>query len=1148
MMRQLATFLIAVVAVSIGASVARAQVSPAYYDYVRSDLDWYTIETEHFLVHFHADSTGGSGRTARVVSDVAEDAYGPITSLYDYEPDTKVSFILKDYEDYSNGAAYFFDNVIEIWAPALDTPLRGDHNWLRNVITHEFTHMVQVQKTMKTNRRLPFLYLQYLDYEDVRRPDVLYGFPNVVATYPVPILNNPAWLAEGTAQFQRDDLSYDRWDTHRDMLLRTQVLEGEELTLAEMGGFYSHNSLMRESVYNHGFAFTQFIAGRYGEEGLRDISTGLAEWGNFNFRQAAKDVFGIDGRDLYDEWMEELRAYYAAAVRPIERTEVTGRIVEPEGFFNFYPKISPDGRRIAYLSNQGRDFSATGLFVRELGPEDGSSAAAEPRRIGGPGMFGDGPSREYTCSMGHSVSLGHGFGAGAGPDALLSRAEGPISWHPDGDRILYVRTKDTPEGYLYADLYEIPVDGGDPERITTNRRAADPAYGPDGNVIVFVQQSDGTTNLVRLDRETGSETRLTEFVDGTQVHEPAVSPDGEWVYFGRSGSHGRDIARIPLEGGAVETVVATPADERSPAFDTEGRLVFSSDASGIFNLYRLESDGSQSALTNEIGGAFMPDPGPGGRLAYSVYSAQGYRIAMLDEIVALADPPQWEPPGMFFKVGDSPEPPAVIETTEGIVGAPDRVPAPQIYDARALNRADDTGTRFNDGADDVREYEQVFTSFSFLPVLRVDSYVSRQRSRTDVRLPDRTRAETLWRNTKLGFYTMSREVLGGLSMFGGILIGPGSGPAESFGDFLAPSNLLKLERDIFMQFDYARGLGLINRRWAPQLSLELFNVRRNVTGGLAIEEVRCTACYPDSTVADLAYNLWEMDLVARSKINRALLAEVGYRYSPYRVTTERFFSEELQQSIPENSSRYFIGRAVHARLYFEAFEAHRDSDVVPHGARIELGWDRESGRLLESFDLDDGILEPIYASETINRLSLAARVGVKLTSDDERGAHGVGLRLRSSTILGGPVDDFYDDYVGGLTGARGYPFYALGGNESIWLQASYSLPLVPRIGRQWGPVYLDKIYLRVYGDAAMAWSGDLPGLEQVRKDAGAEIRFGLGSYYLLPTALFVSGTYGFDAFDLRLDEGFVTPDGGNSVRYGEEFQWHVGLLFGFDQF
>ena len=170
----------------------------------------------------------------------------------------KVHIILKDYEDYSNGAAFFFDNKIEIWAPALNSSLRGAHDWMRNVITHEFTHIVQVQAAMKLPRAMPFGYLQVLDYENVRRPDVLYGYPNVLVSYPVVGLSNPAWLAEGTAQYQHDHAHYDQWDSHRDMLLRTRVLENKTLSLSELGSFYSKSSLMREGVYNYGFAFTLY--------------------------------------------------------------------------------------------------------------------------------------------------------------------------------------------------------------------------------------------------------------------------------------------------------------------------------------------------------------------------------------------------------------------------------------------------------------------------------------------------------------------------------------------------------------------------------------------------------------------------------------------------------------------------------------------------------------------------------------------------------------------------------------------------------------------------------------------------------------------------------------------------------------------------
>ncbi|MDX1440635.1 MAG: hypothetical protein R3284_12105, partial [Rubricoccaceae bacterium] len=359
-------FFICLVVFVYGSS-SSAQVWPSQFEYVRSGLDWYTIETEHFKVHFHADSSGeGSSRSAQVTARIAEEIYGPITSLYEYEPGGKVSIVLIDYLDYSNGAAYFFDNKIDIWAPALESPLRGAHAWLRNVITHEFTHIVQVQKTMRGTRRRPFYYLQYLDYEDVRRPDVLYGYPDAIASYPVPILNNPAWFAEGTAQYMRDGLSYDTWDSHRDMLLRTKMLAGEGFSLDEMGTFSSKTSLQREQVYNHGFAFTNYLADQYGEEILRVISDELSSMTNWNIERAIADAVDEPADDVFGRWQTNLAAEYERRTRQIRANLVEGELLEAEGFTNLYPAYSPDGTRLAYISNKGQDYNILALYVRDL--------------------------------------------------------------------------------------------------------------------------------------------------------------------------------------------------------------------------------------------------------------------------------------------------------------------------------------------------------------------------------------------------------------------------------------------------------------------------------------------------------------------------------------------------------------------------------------------------------------------------------------------------------------------------------------------------------------------------------------------------------------------------------------------------------------
>ena len=1135
---------------SFVALAAQAQVRPGFFDYVRRDLDWYTIETEHFKVHFHADAEGrGSSRTAQVVARIAEEIYGPITSLYDHEPDTKVSFVLKDYEDYSNGAAYFFDNMIDIWAPALDSPLRGDHNWLRNVITHEFTHMVQVQKTMKANRRMPFLYFQLLDYEDVRRPDVLYGYPNVIVTYPVPVLNNPAWLAEGTAQYQREYLDYDRWDTHRDMLLRTRVLAGKEMSLTDMGSFYSHTSLLREGVYNHGYAFTRYIARTYGEDALRKISASLGKWKNWNFERAAKDALGVPGQTLYAEWMASLREAYERNTAPIRAALVEGELIESDGFSNYYPRFSPDGTRLAYLSNRGEDFNRMSLYVHDFG--SGETTAYDVDGL----TTGAGPA--YTCSFGHRVTSG---------------TSGAFAWRPDGKALVYARIRDTKEGHLLSDLYELDLETKEETRLTHGLRAAAPDVSPDGAKVAFIGQGDGSTNVFVLDLATKAVTQLTHHADGAQTTEPRWHPSGAWIYFGQMTGEGRDLYRVRPDGRDLEAVRATPADERSPAFDREGRyLYFASDASGIYNLYRMPvkaaageavetsmppDERDVERLTNVLGGAFMPEVALDGRLAFAQYQWDGYKIAMIEAPAPV--PEAARATYVSPEVLEKPRPPVLADAGAELNAFDDTDVRPLAVDAVTAVRTEGRlplpnavgspgGEAPAEDALAVTKYKSTFTSFSFFPALRLDQYVSRQRSRAEVRLKDRTRGETLWRNTKVGVYVSSREVLDGLTFFGGILVGPGSREGVSAGDYFSPTNLLKLERDIFLQFDYKKGFGLLPHRWSPQLSVSLFNIRRNVENGLAIEEFPCTACFPDTTLADLSYNLWELNLAARSKVSRSLLLEASYRFSPYRVTTERFFSKELNRSIDASSSRYFIGRAFRLAAYYEAFHPYRDADMVPEGLRVTASYEYEPSRLLDRFDVEDGFLQPVYQRFRNHRVTLDVRYGMRLRRNPLGGAHGLGLRFRASSLLGGPVDDFFDDYVGGLIGARGYPFYALGGNETLWGQVSYTLPLLPRLRKQIGFLYFDKIYTRLYADAAMAWNGAWPGLGQARKDVGAELRLGIGSFYLLPTAVFLSATYGLDAFDFQLDDGFVTPDGSDTIRYGRDVLWHFGVIFGFDQ-
>ena len=566
--------------------------------YNHPELNWFTIETEHFFVHFHQ----GADRTAREVARVAEHIYGPITTLYRHQPDSKVHIVVKDYEDYSNGAAYYYDNKIEIWATPMDFELRGTHPWVLNVVTHEFTHIVSLQVAMKFTRHIPAFYLQYFNYERERRPDVLYGFYTQLASFPLAGTVIPPWFAEGVAQYQAPNTAYDFWDTHRDMILRTAVIENKMLSYKEMCVF-GKNSLGNEMVYNSGFALVSYIAKNYGRQMLSLLARKMnAPW-RLSFNAALKSVLGKSETELYREWRRFLRHTYLKGLAEVLANPVEGRILVDEGIGNFYPVWSPDGKKFAYLSNRGAEYlSQTSLWL-------------------------------YDTETGKAKLLKAGVA-------------GSIAWSPNGKVLVYARKHRVDHyGSHKYDLYLFDLKGEKEIRLTWGElRARNPAWSPDGEKIVFVLNADGTNNLAIYDLVKKQIIQITNFHDGRQIFRPCWSPTGDLIVFDTSVQHhGRQIATIRPDGSKFRILLPTRNDARNPTFSSDGKKIyFAWDKSGIFNIYELTLQTKKIAqLTNVIGGAFMPAIHPKSGLVYSLYTAEGYKIAWIKKIQKIGKSPSY---------------------------------------------------------------------------------------------------------------------------------------------------------------------------------------------------------------------------------------------------------------------------------------------------------------------------------------------------------------------------------------------------------------------------------------------------------------------------------------------------------------------------
>ena len=115
----------------------------------------------------------------------------------------------------------------------------------------------------------------------------------------------------------RKEFGYENWDSHRDMILRSYVLDDNMLTWNQMGVF-GKTSLGNESVYNSGFALTSYIAQQYGEAKLRLITQKLGNTFNFTIDAAFEDVLEKDGNEIYDEWKAYLTKCYNERTKDVK--------------------------------------------------------------------------------------------------------------------------------------------------------------------------------------------------------------------------------------------------------------------------------------------------------------------------------------------------------------------------------------------------------------------------------------------------------------------------------------------------------------------------------------------------------------------------------------------------------------------------------------------------------------------------------------------------------------------------------------------------------------------------------------------------------------------------------------------------------------
>ena len=278
---------------------ARAQWIELYW--ADPALRWRTLQTEHFEIHFAEQSRP----EARRVAAIAERVYARTTRILDWEPRRRTQVVLFNSGDFANGFAspvpYNFSGIF--LSPPDQGELLQDREWLELVISHEFFHIVHLDKASG-----PPLSLRNV------LGRLLFAFPNALG---------PSWVIEGLAVLNESDAQqrYGRLEnTYFEGQMRAEAARGLR-SLKEVNAEGRGFPLNRDYLY--GSYFFLYLEERYGSGAVRafidDYSRNIVPFKIDSTARAVTDK-GMDA--VWADYQEWLRARFAGDRR---RDWVQGR-------------------------------------------------------------------------------------------------------------------------------------------------------------------------------------------------------------------------------------------------------------------------------------------------------------------------------------------------------------------------------------------------------------------------------------------------------------------------------------------------------------------------------------------------------------------------------------------------------------------------------------------------------------------------------------------------------------------------------------------------------------------------------------------------------------------------------------------------------
>ncbi|MGE3490244.1 MAG: basic secretory protein-like protein, partial [Vicinamibacterales bacterium] len=452
---RVATALVAMFVVMAGSTTSAQYFGRNKVQYER--FDFKVLATEHFDIYFYPEEEAA----VRIAAQMAERWYARLSKLLDHQLNGRQPLILYAAHPHFQQTNVLAGEIGEGTGGVTESgkrrvilPFAGGLAETDHVLGHELVHAFQYDLAAQT---------------DLRGRPIGPGLQAL-----------PLWFIEGMAEY----LSIGPVDANTAMWVREASFRNAMPSVDRLDDpdFFP---------YRYGHAFWAYVAGRWGDRVVGDLLRATGPDGNVD--AAINAVLGVDTDTLTTEWHEATRRAFAATFETTRPPDAFGRpLISRDsggGEINLSPSLSPDGKRVVFLSERS-------LFSIDMYVADAATGEVGRKLV-------------ETTSDPHFDSL-----------QFLSSAG---DWAPDNRRFVFAA--------LSAGQPVLTIVDADNGRRLSEHEFADlgeiynPAWSPDGRRIAFSALKGGVLDLFLFDLESGALRQLT--------NDPFADLDPEWSPNGR---------------------------------------------------------------------------------------------------------------------------------------------------------------------------------------------------------------------------------------------------------------------------------------------------------------------------------------------------------------------------------------------------------------------------------------------------------------------------------------------------------------------------------------------------------------------------------------------------------------------------------------